>query len=265
MIFAGIDVNIITHPKALQAGPEAFGLWTWGMCYAQTHKTDGRLPRVAVMSALGAQRRVLSRLAVRLVTSGLWDELEDGSFQVHNYGAKNQTAAEIASRDEQRKAANAERQARWRNARNAGVTRPVTRDSDGDVTLRNGPTTTTTSTTTSTTTNEITAPRDAAPTTKRGSRLPDGWAPSAETQEWSKAQGVTDPTGTILDDFRDYWQALPGAKGVKLDWDATFRNRVRQVAQHRPSPRAPVPRQQLGAAANAGWMKPEQFDFGGGK
>jgi hypothetical protein len=71
---------------------------------------------------------------------------------------------------------------------------------------------------------------------KRGSRLPEGWTPSAEAQEWAKAQGVADPLGTVLDDFRDYWRALPGARGVKLDWDATYRNRVRQVAA-RPSAR----------------------------
>lgn len=93
--------------------------------------------------------------------------------------------------------------------------------------------------------------------------MPEGWTPSAETQEWSKAQGVTDPTGQILSEFVDYWRAVPGAKGVKLDWDATFRNRVRQVAQRSPA-RGPVPRQPLGAAASAAWMKPEQFDFGGG-
>lgn len=110
MIFAGIDVNIITHEKVLIAGAEALGLWTWGMCYAQVHGTDGRLPRVAVMSALGEQRRVLSRLAVRLVTAGLWIENEDGSFQVHNYGRKNQTSDEIRRRKE----ATAERTRRWR-------------------------------------------------------------------------------------------------------------------------------------------------------
>ncbi|WP_424807696.1 hypothetical protein [Rhodococcus sp. 27YEA15] len=29
--------------------------------------------------------------------------------------------------------------------------------------------------------------------------------------------------------FRDYWIAQPGAKGVKLDWDATWRNWVRRA------------------------------------
>jgi hypothetical protein len=27
--------------------------------------------------------------------------------------------------------------------------------------------------------------------------------------------------------FRDYWSAVPGTRGVKLDWEATFRNFVR--------------------------------------
>lgn len=116
MIFAGIDVNIITHEKALAAGVEALGLWSWGMCYAQLHTTDGRLPRVAVMSALGEQRRVLRRSVVRLVSSGLWIESECGSFfTIWNYNKKNQTAEEIQAK----KAASAERVRRWRERRNA--------------------------------------------------------------------------------------------------------------------------------------------------
>jgi len=257
VIFAGIDVNIITHPKALIAGAEALGLWTWGMCYAQIHRTDGRLPRVAVMSALGEKPRVLRRLAVRLVTSGLWVELEDGSFQVHNYGSKNQTAAEIATRNEQRKLANAERQARWRNARNAKVTDPITRDVTEAVTRSNARTTTTTTTTTTPVKESLgTAPPPASPT-KRGTRLPDGWSPSAQTQAWAREQGVAEPTGALLAEFADYWRSVPGARGVKLDWDATFRNRVRQVAQRAaaaPSSRRGAEITRQGFDPDAPWM-----------
>jgi hypothetical protein len=123
MIFAGIDVNIITHEKALSAGVEALGLWTWGMCYSQLHETDGRLPRVAVMSALGDQRRVLRRLVVRLVSSGLWIESECGlHFTIWNYGKKNQTADEIKAK----KQASADRVRRWRERRNAAGNADVT-------------------------------------------------------------------------------------------------------------------------------------------
>ena len=123
MIFAGIDVNIIHHEKAYNAGPEALGLWLWGMCYAQIHETDGRLPRVAVMSAWGAERRVLRRLAVRLVTSGLWVESEDGSFQVHNYRTKNQTADDIRRKKDEAR----ERKRLWKDRQeNASGTRSKT-------------------------------------------------------------------------------------------------------------------------------------------
>ncbi len=109
MIFAGIDVDIITHEKALNSGIAGFGLWAWGMCYAQKHTTDGRLPLVAVMSALDEDRRILRRAAVRLVTSGLWVESADGSFAVFNYPKKNQTADDI----QRKKDAATGRKERW--------------------------------------------------------------------------------------------------------------------------------------------------------
>lgn len=34
--------------------------------------------------------------------------------------------------------------------------------------------------------------------------------------------------GDIFDQFCDYWKAQPGQRGVKLDWDATWRNWVRR-------------------------------------
>jgi len=31
-------------------------------------------------------------------------------------------------------------------------------------------------------------------------------------------------------EFKDYWIAIPGQRGTKLDWSATWRNRVRQIS-----------------------------------
>ena len=53
--------------------------------------------------------------------------------------------------------------------------------------------------------------------TKRASRLPDTWHPRAE-------DGIDNQE---LAKFRDYWKAVPGQKGIKLDWDATWRNWLR--------------------------------------
>lgn len=34
--------------------------------------------------------------------------------------------------------------------------------------------------------------------------------------------------------FVDHWKAQPGAKGVKVDWDATYRNWIRRAAKFAP-------------------------------
>lgn len=143
MIYAGIDVNIISHEKALEAvektGMGAFGLWTWGMAYAQLQRTNGRLPRIAVLGAMGAKRNIM--LAKALVDVGLWSENEDGSWQIGKYAKKNQTTEEIEAKLEARREANAERQRmyRLRNAGNAPVTRVTEKASRVTVTNVTGP------------------------------------------------------------------------------------------------------------------------------
>lgn len=70
---------------------------------------------------------------------------------------------------------------------------------------------------------------------KRGARLAEDWRPSAEDRAFAADLGL-DPDVTA-DEFRDYWTALPGARGRKLDWSKTFRNRCRELAG-RPSSKA---------------------------
>lgn len=61
----------------------------------------------------------------------------------------------------------------------------------------------------------------------RASRLPEAWKPSDETVAWCQGQGV-DADG-VLPEFVDYWRGVAGQRGTKLDWEATFRNRVRDM------------------------------------
>lgn len=65
-------------------------------------------------------------------------------------------------------------------------------------------------------------------TATRGSRLPANWVPNKELAEWSKAERPDLDLRKVLDEFRDYWTSVAGSKGVKLDWDATWRNWVRK-------------------------------------
>lgn len=62
-----------------------------------------------------------------------------------------------------------------------------------------------------------------------GSRLPKDWFLSMELGEWAMAQGMTrDEIRSEADKFRDYWIGVPGAKGRKADWPATWRNWARK-------------------------------------
>lgn len=69
----------------------------------------------------------------------------------------------------------------------------------------------------------------------QGTRLAPDWTPSPEDAGFAHQLGL-DPDATAAE-FRDYWRAVPGAKGRKLDWSATFRNSCRMLASRRPAAR----------------------------
>lgn len=77
------------------------------------------------------------------------------------------------------------------------------------------------------------AKKPRAPTDSKGCRLdrewqlPDDWRSwtRQEKPAWSEAH-----IDSIAAQFRDYWIAVPGQKGTKLDWEATWRNWVRKTA-----------------------------------
>jgi phage replication O-like protein O len=62
---------------------------------------------------------------------------------------------------------------------------------------------------------------------KRGSRLPHNTLPE-DWKIWSTENTPRVSPSRTFDTFRDYWIAVPGRKGVKLDWFATWRNWCRR-------------------------------------
>jgi len=61
----------------------------------------------------------------------------------------------------------------------------------------------------------------------RGTRLSTDWVPSADQLQFCKDLRDDLDSKSTADSFRDYWISQPGAKGVKTNWDATWRNWVR--------------------------------------
>lgn len=86
-----------------------------------------------------------------------------------------------------------------------------------------------------------TEPNGSAKKVSRGIRIPDAWAPSQDNLDFARDVGLTRAEAEAeAAKFRDYWISQPGQRGVKLDWDATWRNWVRKasegrkVAKHKP-------------------------------
>ncbi len=61
----------------------------------------------------------------------------------------------------------------------------------------------------------------------RGSRLPADWQPGPGHIEFCRTERPDLEPNVVAARFRDFWIAKAGTGGSKLDWDATWRNWVR--------------------------------------
>lgn len=74
--------------------------------------------------------------------------------------------------------------------------------------------------------------RPASETPRRGTRLPNDWMLPGEWGRWAIQETGLSRERILMEaaTFADYWQALPGAKAIKLDWEKTWRNWIRRAA-----------------------------------
>lgn len=74
----------------------------------------------------------------------------------------------------------------------------------------------------------------------RGTRIPDDFKITPEMAAWGREKLPWldgHRADAITDEFVDYWRAVPGAKGEKTDWPATWRNWLRREADKlKPGP-----------------------------
>jgi len=70
---------------------------------------------------------------------------------------------------------------------------------------------------------------------KRGSRLAQDWVLTKSLGEWAQTERPDLNIRQVAEQFKDYWIAQAGQKGVKLDWAATWRNWVRNSKTAKPN------------------------------
>jgi hypothetical protein len=103
MPWVRLDDSFFCHPKAVEAGVEACGLYVWALTYSAHNLTDGHVPGAWVKQAVGARAR---RLAARLIAQGLWVENGTG-YVIHDYLDFNPSRASVLAKrkaDSDRKA-----------------------------------------------------------------------------------------------------------------------------------------------------------------
>ena len=73
--------------------------------------------------------------------------------------------------------------------------------------------------------------------TDKATRLLDDWQLPKPWGDWAVAEEQLSASEVrrIAEQFKDYWLAVPGSKGMKRDWQATWRNWVRNhTDKHKP-------------------------------
>jgi hypothetical protein len=197
----------------------AIGAWTLCGAWVAGNGNDGHVP-AHVLEDFG----IPAKAATDLVTSGLWEPVEDG-YLIHDYLDYNPTGEQIAIG----RAAAAERQ---RRAREKAASRRDSRVTHTDVTgavtdPRHGPPDPTRPDP------EVQTPSVSTPAKHV---IPEDWHPTAEDQVWAAAEcpsvNVGRETASFVDFFLDKGEKRPG-------WTRSWKRWMRE-AQERAEKRSPL-------------------------
>lgn len=223
MVWFQVDDNLPEHPKANRAGLEAMGLWLFCGAWSSRYLQEGFVPEWYVLKHPHGRA-----LAKRLVDAGLWHPSErdgDKGWQFHEWEGNGQRTKVQIEHD--REAAR-DRQRRARSRRDSRVTDDVTNPVSHAAPAH---------------THTQTQTKDELPTglepakspsvaraSQRAQRLNPAWVPDSADH---KRMHFTDEQATEqLASFRDYWCSR-GRDAARLDWQATWRNWLRNTDRRR--------------------------------
>jgi hypothetical protein len=116
MVWFHVDDAMAFHPKAIEAGNAAIGLWVRAGAWATSARSDGFIPR-PIARRIGTRSQIES-----LITAGLW-EVKDSGYIMHDWHDYQIAKADIESRRE----SNRNRKREQRKRQNVTLRQP-TRD-----------------------------------------------------------------------------------------------------------------------------------------
>lgn len=206
-----VDDGFHGHPKVMDLSLNAVGLWTLAGSWSAKYLTDGYVP-AKTLRRLGAAESD----ATELEQAGLWLPVEEGwQFKdwSHYQPTKEEVEAErLAARDRMKKVRAAKKGVR-------SGEHPANLDGTSEE-VRIAPSHPIPIPSPSSTKKGETAPR--------GTRLDPNWLPSKESVEQMANEAPDVDTRAEHRVFVDYWIAQPGQKGIKTNWESTWKNWMRR-------------------------------------
>jgi hypothetical protein len=232
MAWGKVDDKLAFHPKVIEAGNEAMGLWVRAMSYACDHLTDGFISQGIVM-ALGG-----SKASERLVAAGLWLPV-DGGWMFKDWFDYQPTSDDVRERREKSNSVRAEAGKKGAAARWNGKTDSKT---DGKP-IANGMANEWQTPWQNDSPIPVPVPIDLPKgSSNRGQRIPEDFHITEKMREWATREAPNLDIDRVTESFIDYWRSKAGAGAVKTDWVATWRNWMRRDYDSRPKTTQPPTR-----------------------
>lgn len=234
--FFTVDTGYFQNPKIaelLDDHPRAVLLHLQCIAYGAQHLTDGVVPLRMAMRLAGAEMHD----ADLLIEQGLLIPLDEGRVEVHDYLEHQRSSVQVKQAAEKGREAAV---SRWKRqpqeeALDLGDAGDAPSNAPGNAPSMLDPMP-----------REIdrqTEEPQAPQPRKRGSRVPENFAVDDAMRAWAAKSAPDVDIARATEDFIDYWKSVPGAKGVKLDWIATWRQSMRKqqswAADRKPSSTAP--------------------------
>jgi len=232
------------HPKVEPLTDKAFRLLVTSWCYCAANNTDGNIRQVVW------ERRSTAKARQELLDAGLVLLADDG-VQMRDYLQHQRSAAERAALREKRANAGklggrAKANAKQEPGNDVASATPFAKQTPSKLAIYAEAEAETEMTTSSGTSADAADP-DEKPKAKakRGTRIDahldgEGRFPMTQRmQEWGRENAplVTNPALATAE-FVAYWQGMPGQRGTKINWEATWKNRMlakqEQAEQRRP-------------------------------
>jgi hypothetical protein len=249
-IHVELSVNFADDPKVralARYGKDARAvrdLWVQMLCHCKESLTDGFVSKEQLgILVYPDPPKVGQRDAERLADVGLIERV-DGGYHLPTFLKRNKSRDQVHARMQQKHDAGVlSNHRRWHE--NRGVTDPtcdhcsvappigvpiappigtpttdrihidIDRDIDRDRSTKD------------------VGPRKRGATTK-GTRVPDPFPLDGPLKAWFAEHCPNLDGRHEHERFMDYWRGVAGAKGLKHDWPATWRNWMRRAAEERP-------------------------------